>query len=169
MTNGRKACRDGQRCEPRTLAEAIYCVVHHSDVDVDRIVEHLGVRRGYLIDATNPDRDDTHFQVRWIVPVTAITGNAAIVEYLARTLGGVFVQLPPLTPGRHDDIVTQAAKAMGEVGDVFTEMRRALADDTLTPKEAQRFSVEIEQAIAMLLSLGTIFNQKAGVTPAPGA
>lgn len=64
MTNGRKTCRSGQACEPRSLGEAIYCATFHSEAEARTVAERMGVRYSYLADAANPDRDGQQFQAR---------------------------------------------------------------------------------------------------------
>lgn len=83
MTKVRKSCTGGVRCEPRNLAESVYCAVHHSAIDARTIAERIGVRVGYLLDAANPDRDDMQFQSRHLIPLMTVTGNMLPLKFIA--------------------------------------------------------------------------------------
>src|SRR5688500_2465061 len=81
------------RANHESLGDAIQAVVLHSDVPAKALADAIGVRYGYLLDAANPDRDDTQFQARLIAPLTRASRNAAIVQRIAQDCGGVFVPL----------------------------------------------------------------------------
>lgn len=96
-TNSRKQCTSGDRCDIRSQADALYCVLHHSDTALKDIAAIVGVRAGYLMDAANPDRDETQLQMRLVAPVTNVAKNDALIEQIARDCGGVFVRFPALS------------------------------------------------------------------------
>ena len=150
MTEGRRACRSGQRCEPRTLGEAIYCCAHHSDVDARTVAERIGKRYTYLVDAVNPDRGELQFQARLLVPLMLATGNAAPLEWLAREMGGTYVPLPQLTPA-DDEVRTAFMQAVRELGEDSSLIDRVLSDELVTPSEADAVDQEIDQTIRALL------------------
>lgn len=151
MTAGRRACRSGQPCQPRTLSEVIYCVVHHSDVDAGTLAEFIGVRRGYLIDAANADRDEVQFQLRWLIPVTLRSGNDALMRYLARGCGGAFVVLP-LGQAGPSDATAHAATICREVADVLDTPATILARRGVPPNDVSLIEKEISEAIEALVN-----------------
>lgn len=165
MTNSRKVCRSGDRCDARSLADVLYCMVHHSDVDASSVAEKIGVRRGYLLDASNPDRVDTQFQARLIAPITQATGNDSLIKHLARECGGVFFQLPAVESTDHADVNNQTTTMIGATGDMLSELRNALADQHLSVEEAERVKKKAHDSVAETVRLVALLDLKA--TPAP--
>lgn len=152
MTTGRKACRGGAPCQPHSVGEAAYCLIHHSEIDARRLAELLGVRYGYLLDAANPDREEVQLQTRLIVPLTMQTGNPVLVEFIARAVGGTFLLLPD-SADTLPDVVTQigaVASAFGEVltrvADVTAAHRRA-GDNGLTLNEIRNIGCACDAAV----------------------
>lgn len=168
-TNSRKQCTSGERCDVHTLADAVYCALHHSGLGLKDIALTVGARPGYLMDAANPDREDTQFQARLIASVTRVAGNDAIIDQVARDCGGVFVRTPILT-GQHADITTHTATILREVADVIQAPAAALANDArIDPTEASAIEKQIDEAVAALLALKPAVRVAAGLPPTPTA
>jgi len=164
-TNSRKQCTSGERCDIHGLSDAVYCVLHHSERPLKEIAETVGVRSGYLMDAANPDREDTQFQARLIAPVTRVSDNDAIIVQLARDCGGAFVRTPVLT-GKHADITVQTARILREVADVIQAPAAALASDAhIDAGECVDIDKQIDEAVSALLALKAIVRAAAGVPP----
>ncbi len=144
MTNTPRVCRSGERCQVATIGELIYCVVHHSDIPPKQIADLLDMRVGYLLDAANPDRDDTQFQLRKFLPLVNATGRYDAMEALAGMLGGVFFRLPRLSVD-NGDVVAQAGLMLREFSDVLAAT--AMCED-VTPQAAAKVAKEGREAIA---------------------
>lgn len=166
MTRSRKECTSGQHCDPRNLQEAIYCLLHHSELTLAQIAETVGVRPGYLMDAANPDREDTQFQTRLVAPTRHVAKNTAVIVRLARDCGGVFVPTPALS-AEHDEISARTAAVLREVADVIQAPAHALAGDArIDAKECAFIEQQIDEAITELLALKYVVRRKAGVVEA---
>lgn len=159
MTRSRRACRQGQTCEPRTLLEAIQCCVLHSDRDSASIAEALGIRRGYLLDAANPDRDEMHFQARLLSPLMNVTGNVTPLRYLAREQGFAIVELPRTEAG-DDDIRTKFLKVVSELGDGSRAIDTALSDGSITGDEAAAINRELQETIEALVAVQAVVQSR---------
>lgn len=153
MTSSRRACRSGRPCEPRNLAEAIYCALHHSNLDIGVIAERMGVRRTYLYEAGNPDRDDMQFQARLLVPLMAATGNLAPLRLLARAFGAALIKLPAPSDDRHQDLRASFLRVVKELGEDSGEIERALSDDRISSDEAARVVREMSETIEALVAV----------------
>lgn len=164
-TTGRKACTTGTHCQPATLGEVVYCVVHHSRIDAKTIAERLGVRYTYLTDAASPDRDEVQFQARLIVPITLATGNDALLRYLAAQCGYVAFKVPTASDA-HADVVAHTAKVVREFGDVLTASATAMADHAITASEAAGVCQEIDELIGALASHKALFQLAGSHAPA---
>lgn len=152
MTRGRKACTSGDRCEPRTLAESLYCCVHHSGIEPRIIAERIGVRVGYLLDAANPDRDDMQFQSRHLVPLSIVTGNLLPLRFLATALGCLVV--PVLQGEASDDSIYEAyTKAVSKIGDDGDLIRRVLSDGDLTQDEAAQVCASVNHTMEVMAAI----------------
>jgi hypothetical protein len=150
MTKSRKQCESGDVCEPRTLAEAIYCLIHHSGVDVAEVAKLLCVRTGYLLDAANPDREEVQFQARMLAPAMTHFKNVKPLQFLCREMNGVFVQFPEVSAD-HDDVYRGLCDAIEEMGQSSSAVKKALHDDVVTEEEADVVDREIDDAVAALL------------------
>ncbi len=150
MTQGRKDCRQGRKCEPRTVAEAIYCLVHHSDIEPRVLAERLGKRYAYLMDAANPDRDTVQFQIQMLIPAMQLTNNWMPLQFLCREMGGVFVPLPTVG-AEHGDIRKAFMATIQEIGEDSAVIERVLADNIVTAEENRAVSDKLDRTIAALL------------------
>lgn len=148
MTQGRKACRAGESCTPRTFDEALYCLVNHSEKDAGELAEAIRHRRGYLIDCANPDRDN-HLHASDLPTLTTRSGNTVAIEYLARACGGVFVPLP--TAGVLDPR-SAALSVMRHLGEATQELELALADGLIEPDEAERIHRSLQGLLDAVVS-----------------
>jgi hypothetical protein len=137
MTRGRRDCRHGQPCDVRTLAEAIYCAVHHSDLDARAVAERLGVRYTYLMDAANPDREEVQFQARLIVPAGA------------------------------REVFDAGNRAVREFGEALTVWGASVADGTVTADELPTIRREAHEAIAAISALVQLAEAQVRPSVAP--
>jgi len=144
-THNRKACRQGRRCDARSLGDALYCTVHHSDVEAKQLAERLGIRYGYLLDAANPDREDAQFQLRLLLPLVVATGRTEILDYLEREVGRVAFAVPTAADPAQADLFDGLAVAMRELGE---------------DAEALRFGAEVDETIAALAKLKALVTAK---------
>ena len=159
-THNRKACRQGRRCDARSLGDALYCTVHHSDVEAKQLAERLGIRYGYLLDAANPDREEAQFQLRLLLPLVVATGRTEILDYLEREVGRVAFAVPTAADPAQADLFDGLAMAMRELGEDAEALRQAVADGRVTRDEAERFGAEVDETIAALAKLKALVTAK---------
>lgn len=163
MIHGRKSCRSGSPCEPRTLGEALYCMVHHSDATLPEIAEGIGKRAGYLSDAANPDCDTVQFQAVCLVPAMRVANNLSPLRLMARQLGAVLVQLPDVADSGDADIRRRFMAAAKELGDVSAEIERALSgDDAIDGPEFERIDKQLSEFMEAGAQLRHALLKKAG-------
>lgn len=164
MTHGRRTCRRGQPCQPRTLQEALYCVIHHSEIDASTIAARIGVRVGYLHDAANPDRDELQFQARLLIPVMAATGNLMPLRFLAAEFHAAVVELP--AAGTDDvDIRQTFMAAVRELGEDAAAIEAVLGDGRVTADEARRVRREVSETIDALVKVQALIDAKVQRSP----
>ena len=152
MTKGRKSCTSGDPCEPRNLAESLYCAVHHSAIDARTIAERIGVRVGYLLDAANPDRDDMQFQSRHLIPLMTVTGNLLPLRFLAHQMGCLVVAMPSEMPST-DAIYETFSLAVSRIGDGGDSIRQALSDKSIDEAERDQICADLDGAMSSIAQI----------------
>jgi len=161
MIQGRKSCRSVRHCEPRTLAESLYCLCHHSDATLAEIAEAIGKRPGYLSDAANPDLETVAFQATSLVPAMRAARNISPLRLMARQMGAVLVLLPDSDCA--GDVRQKFMAATKELGDVAAEIDRALmSDDQIDAAEFDRIDRELSEAVEAFSQLRHVIAKKAG-------
>jgi hypothetical protein len=161
-TQGRKACRSGDRCHVTTVGELIYCAVNHSDLTAEQIAEGLNVRRGYLLDAANPDRDDTQFQLRLFLPLLRLTKRWDLMETFCVMGGGVYYRLPETFDGSNLDAVQHIGQMAAEFGQVLNHASQSLVDGVVTREEAETVEEHSNKFMSRVLAFVSMFKTKAG-------
>jgi hypothetical protein len=130
----RKLCRSGARCEPVNIKEALDCVGHHSARPLREIAERIG-RTENTLGKECSLYDDEHLPpLRLVVPLTLASENDALITYLSRAVGGVFLRIEP-TIGRGLD-AEQVAQLCRVFGELLHRSGEALEDGTITQEEA---------------------------------
>jgi hypothetical protein len=118
-----------------SIEDAISDTVHYSvdpvsgePLTVKAIATDINVRSGTLQDAADPRRDQP-MHATWIVPLVKRTKNYAIVRFICRAVGGVFIQLPVATNGNVVNLVQVIGTVMKEVADVVRVASEAISGD----------------------------------------
>lgn len=150
--NNRPDCRDGDRCNSAGFDEVLYCSLHHGDVSVDDVADAIGIRRGYLRESVNPNRAETQFQARWLVPFMKATGSRRPLSYLAAQMDCAIVALPSVTLDG-DDIRTEFMEAIDEVGQSSAAINLALADRKITADEGRAIVAKLRRGYVALMEV----------------
>ena len=167
MTRGRKACKGGDRCTPRTLAEAIYCCVFHSALDVETIAERLGVTPSYLRNAANPDRDDIAFQSRHLIPLMLVTNNKLPLHFMAIQVNALVVEMPAV-PESDESILAAFVATTSRLGEDGARIQRALADHQISADEADEIIDGINGTMTAAASMKQLVIERSRPRPMTG-
>lgn len=145
---------------PESLEDAIYQVVHDGALPPKALAGAAGMRTGYLLDAANPHREETHFQARFIIPITRASQNDAIVRFIAEAVGGVFVRF------RHQETSDQhTARALREFADYIAAVDDSKADGVVTVGEVAEVERQANDVIAALVAHVAHLRNRATVEP----
>ncbi len=162
MTNSRAVCRSGERCDPKSQEEALYCQVHHSQLSVDDLALALEVNASNLRNWTNSDYAGKSFPSKRIERLLTLTAdNPTLTTYWCQLQGRVSV------------LAGSRLKEMGERMRSFAEMLCAAATQeaagTLPPREAARIAEESQLAMGAIAELvdTTIATGRARNVPVP--
>lgn len=157
MTRSRKDCRGGEPCQPSTLAEALCCLVQHSDADVTQLAAALSDRfnvrigRAYLYELANPYRPIGR-QLAVVGALTQITGRDVLLRFLCHLNGGAYVPLPAVRPGDSESTVL-AAHALRDFSEALQAFADGAADREWTEVEVTRLEREGQEAVERVLQL----------------
>jgi hypothetical protein len=147
----RKLCRSGQHCEPVNVKEALDCVGHHSTRPLREIAERIGRTESTLGKECSRYDEGHHPPLRLVVPLTIASENDALIHYLARAVGGVFLRVEHEI-GRGLD-QEHAARAVAHFGELLHRFGDALADGTITEQEADAIQHAGDDAISAIAAL----------------
>jgi hypothetical protein len=157
MTTSRKLCRSGAHCQPATLKEALDCLGHHSDITVRQMADRLGhVTEGTLGKQLSLYDDDNYPPLRNLVPLMNAASNDALIEYLARSVGGVFFR--PMVSGADGE---QLGRTVREFGELLQCHGITLADGRVTEAEAEEFDRQADDVIAAVAQLKLRVRERA--------
>lgn len=140
MNHRRKQCREGESCRPESDAQAWHCLIEHSAIPVKELVGKLAseygihVREGYLYEAANPYRQPEHsgyVQARLLVPLTEITGNFVVLDWIERRMGRVAIPLPAESPADRE-LFGAGADAIQQFSESLQAYTAAIADGAIT-------------------------------------
>lgn len=141
----------------RTLAEALGRALHDSGRTTEAVAEEMGVRRAYLADALNPERDEAQFQARRLVAFCRATHSLLPLEWLADQVGCVLISRAQATQSR--DIAIETLDVADEAGQLSHVVRQAYADGHLSEQErsdirahahrVQREAAEVARAVSV--------------------
>ena len=85
-----------------------------------------------------------------MLEIMRISGSVAPMNFLARELGGVFVQLPHGAMHNHE-ISCSLAESIRQFGEFAAQVARSLEDGTITAEELARISVDGQDALTAIL------------------
>ncbi len=149
--------------QTKTLKDAIYETIHHSDISIGQLAERLDMGESYLYRAALPDPDTdgpnasgVRFPLKKVIPLCRITGDYQVLDVMEHQVGRVAIPLPKPDGYSKKEIQTKALEAAVEFGELIKEVTSSVEDGTITEKEQQRIDKEGReaiQAICLLLNI----------------
>ncbi|KZZ72374.1 hypothetical protein A3765_28620 [Oleiphilus sp. HI0130] len=122
------------------ICQAIYDVVHDSDLSTKEIASRLGMPRQTLINKANPQCESHKLGVLESVAIQKMTGSTAIVR-------AMMLELDQSKESASPAHYLQAALHFSrEVGDVVRAIEDAAADGRFTAREVEQCMREMDEA-----------------------
>lgn len=87
-----------------------------------------------------------------LLPLIDVTGSDVPMHFLARELGGVYIQLPPVV-GTADPVQRQCMIAVKEFGELIAACGEGLASGSLEPDERTKITREGHEAVTAIMAL----------------
>lgn len=88
-----------------------------------------------------------------------ITSSIAPIQFMARELGGVFIELPKENVCCHE-ITRSLLESIREFGEFASEVGKSLEDGTITADELARINTEGQEALAAILRVMRLAREK---------
>ncbi len=129
------------------IDQALYDLVHNSDMSAKEISSLLGVGHQVLINKANPQTETHKMTLREAVAIQLITGNHAIYRAMGMELSIKAKKVETL------GILESVLNAGKEHGDVLAMIHKAMADGKMTMREQEQCQREITEAIESLMAL----------------
>lgn len=107
------------------------------------------VGKSIISEYQNTEKPDLFMPVDVAADLEGTCGHYPVTQAMARAAGGVFIksERKPIV-----SVAESLPKIGKEVGDVFAQTARALADGKTTPKEAKDIVAQIDEAIDALIT-----------------
>ncbi len=87
------------------------------------------------------------------------TSSIAPMQYMARELDGIFVQMPQGAAGCHE-ITRSLLQSIREFGEFASEVGKSLEDGTITAEELARINAEGQEALSAILRVMRLAREK---------
>lgn len=134
--------------EIETLDDAIYSLVHHSDLPAKAQADVLGVSYSRLVNSCIESAEWAHHHTRWIVPQTLATRNFLLLDYLEMRVGRVAVPVTHQgdlyrTAGLTSSVSGDMLQIATEMGEAAAAIQQCIRDGRLTIGEAKRCRKEL--------------------------
>lgn len=112
---------------------------------IDLVAAELGTTTGVLYRQLNPKDTQMPLSIDRVMAICKLTNDFRILEVIANEFG--MVQIPKKkAEAKASDINLLVDIASMENNDVFNVVKRAIADDVITPEEKKAILKEIDEA-----------------------
>jgi len=133
-----------------TLKEALQAWAKAAPMTLKLQADLLGIPESTLANALNPNIDNMHYHLRWLIPHTLLLGDLGALDYLEACVGRVAFPLPEV-PECVADLQAELARTIKEFGDVVTTAGQALEDGRILRNEVKRIEREIHELVRQAL------------------
>lgn len=122
-----------------------------SGLSAEAVAERLGMRYSTLLSQLS-GHDAHKLGAELLVPLMLATGCRAPIRHMAAELGGVFVELPPVSA--LNDAVTQSLVAsVREFGEFAAQVAQSIDDGVIRRDELDRIFADGLDAVAAILQV----------------
>lgn len=131
------------------IYQAIYSVVHNSNISVQEIADLMGIRYQTLVNKANPRSDTHNFTFLETIQLQLVTGNSAI----NRAIDIELKRNQADSKESKQNLLESVLSASKEHGDVVRVIQEAIEDGRFTSREQEQCQQEIDEAIKELNAL----------------
>lgn len=135
-----------------TLKDVLHLVVHESKIPARQLAEELGLSYSMLMNCANPELPEFNIRAQKIIPLTKLTGDYRLIDFIEGAVGRVAFSLPEI-PAKDVKLDKLIAESVKEFGDVLQEVGSALSDGRIDRIELKRCEKEILDQVRKVMSL----------------
>ena len=102
-------------------------------ISAEAVADALGMRYATLMSQLSA-QPGHKLGAEIVLPIMQVTGSAAPMHHLARQMGGVYVELPPVSPGGHE-VTASLVESVRQFGEFAAQVAQSLDDGIITAEE----------------------------------
>jgi len=136
-----------------TFKDVLHRVVFEcSEYSARQIAEGVGVSYSMLCNASNPELEDFKLAARHIVPVSKMTNDYRLLDFMEASCGRVAFLLPelPRTMAGVDNLVAENVRLFGGA---LNSIGEALKDGVIDDIELKRIEVDLLDQVRKAMAL----------------
>lgn len=139
------------------LNEMIHATAYDARGGVEKLADALNIRAQVLRNKVNPNNLQNKLTVYETVKMMKETGDTRILDELAWMLN---FQLTAIEFDKQTSLLNAIVTASADHGKVHQTIEQAVIDKKITPREMERISKEINDAIDALQTLHKVIESK---------
>lgn len=132
------------------VGDAAYRVAHQFPGGVPALAQRMGMSPNTLSHKVSLTNESHKLSLSEAVYMQHVANRFDILYAMAESLGHVCLAAPEMG---ETEVTGILAKVGAEVGDVFREVQRVLADGRVTPNERRKVAAQVAEAITALCAV----------------
>nr|DAF91410.1 MAG TPA: regulatory protein [Myoviridae sp. ctWPU11] len=118
-------------------------------ISAEAVADALGMRYATLMSQLSA-QPGHKLGAEIVLPIMQLTGASAPMHHLARQMGGVYVELPPVSPGGHE-VTASLVESVRQFGEFAAQVAQSLDDGIITAEEQARIARDGQMALSAIL------------------
>ena len=126
-------------------------------ISAEAVADALGMRYATLMSQLSA-QPGHKLGAEIVLPIMQLTGASAPMHHLARQMGGVYVELPPVSPGSHE-VTASLVESVRQFGEFAAQVAQSLDDGInkdksrgiITAEEQARIARDGQMALSAIL------------------
>lgn len=120
-------------------------------ISAEAVAERVGMRYSTLLSQLS-GHDAHKLGADLLVPIMVATGCRAPIRHMAAELGGVFMELPPVS-ARNDAVTKGLVASVREFGEFAAQVAESIDDGVIRQEELRRISADGMEAVTAILQV----------------
>ncbi|HIX39766.1 MAG TPA: transcriptional regulator [Candidatus Desulfovibrio intestinigallinarum] len=120
-------------------------------IAAEAVAEALGMRYATLMSQLSA-QPGHKLGAEIVLPIMVATGCRAPIRHMAAELGGVFMELPPVS-ARNDAVTQGLVASVREFGEFAAQVAQSIDDGVIRQEELRRISADGMEAVTAILQV----------------
>ena len=120
-------------------------------IAAEAVAEALGMRYATLMSQLSA-QPGHKLGAEIVLPIMVATGCRAPIRHMAAELGGVFMELPPVS-ARNDAVTQGLVASVREFGEFAAQVAESIDDGVIRQEELRRISADGMEAVTAILQV----------------